>query len=661
MIELLSRRLVVLVAFLLAGSVTSGIAQSRIEYGVEAGPLLVRPVGTVSSINGVTPCSEVFDGEISAAPAGGLFATFVFDRRPALLRGLRLSAGYERPSLRFRSGRYRMEAFDSRGGTYPIVETEYAAEFRLGILRTALELELEPFRAFLTRVGTSIRLPLSASAEETESILSPAGATFLDRRQIREIPGTSGELTDAGIVIGATASIARRLPIGTELFMEPTIAADIGFTSLAPAWSIGSLRLGLAVGYARTVPLPIPIAEIIPVEPDRPQPESPSPFSGEIDLRLDVERVPIELRRQIVARYVPLLPVLFFEKGSPEISPRYSADAAERSEFDENRVSSSAERAHLDILDVVGSRLSRIPSANVTVTGTTSVDEEERPELARRRAEGIAAYLRKRWGIDRRRIAIRSRLDPAVASNSERAEGREENRRVELEFSDDAIYRPIQIRSVEPAADPDSLAWRVTARLSHPAARWELRIERSDALIGRIESSETDLSRIAWKLTQREREQMLVGGAIGYRLRAFDSSGRVVESGARELPLRLDTTVSVAGSADRPDNTAEFLLVTFDFDRAELTARGREELKSILERIGPTSTIAITGYTDRTGESLRNRQLAEERAARIARQMPSDRPTSVRGAAPEEAPYSGTTPEGRFLSRTVRVVITDPK
>jgi outer membrane protein OmpA-like peptidoglycan-associated protein len=71
--------------------------------------------------------------------------------------------------------------------------------------------------------------------------------------------------------------------------------------------------------------------------------------------------------------------------------------------------------------------------------------------------------------------------------------------------------------------------------------------------------------------------------------------------------------------------------------------------------------VSIVGYTDPVGEVERNRSLALARAQKVAAAMPKDAKVELRGAAPDEAPYSSTSPEGRFLSRTVRVVIRNPK
>ncbi|MEP7218330.1 MAG: OmpA family protein, partial [Bacteroidota bacterium] len=283
-------------------------------------------------------------------------------------------------------------------------------------------------------------------------------------------------------------------------------------------------------------------------------------------------------------------------------------------------------------------------------------------KLAENRAEKIAGYLENVWGIEKKRISVHSRLDPAVPSSSETPEGRQENRRVELDISQDGMYQPIQLRAVEPTTEPREIPFTISSAVSSGAIdRWRVEIIGRDSTFGVISGNGVPPSEISWPLTQNDRERVLNQRDVHYRLSVYDSAGRAVSTPAQSLPLLLDTAVNIASSPNRPDNTADFLLVTFDFDRAELTRRGREELRSIFGRIGPNSRVTIVGYTDPIGNTEHNRTLATDRARRVASMMPAGTTVESRGAGPEEAPYSSTSPEGRFLSRTVRVVVTNPK
>jgi outer membrane protein OmpA-like peptidoglycan-associated protein len=401
-----------------------------------------------------------------------------------------------------------------------------------------------------------------------------------------------------------------------------------------------------------------------PVVAATPEPESKPaefpPFTVDPRVEVAAKKLPIQFRRQIVTHYVPILPTFFFARNSWTLPERY-VRVGDTASFDELSVSSDAERAHYQSLNIFANRLRHDRTVRVVITGTTSRDEEERANLATLRAQEVADYLVKSWGIEKDRITIRSRIDPALPSNSETEMGREENRRVELAFSSDEIYRPVQLRSVEPITEPASIPFAISAASSLPIDRWKLEIMAGDAMLTSFGGRGAPSDTVAWNLIPAARERVLSSESVGYQLTVTDSHGRNVSSPVKQLPVQLDTTISVRTSADRPDNTAEFLLVTFDFDRADLTHRGRLELNAILDRIGPASKVSIVGYTDPVGELEHNKALALDRARQVASLMPKGTSVEYRGASPNEAPYDFLSPEARFLSRTVRVVVTDPR
>jgi outer membrane protein OmpA-like peptidoglycan-associated protein len=297
----------------------------------------------------------------------------------------------------------------------------------------------------------------------------------------------------------------------------------------------------------------------------------------------------------------------------------------------------------------------------VTLIGTSSSDEESRSQLTNDRIRKIADYLHTIWGISSDRIVAEPQRSSQVRSNEEYQEGREENRRAEIQFSKDELFAPLQQRVIEPVTDPESIAFGTRLVTSKPVDHWELRI-------GGIQDNEPALTAqgavpdtLIWALTIDDREAILSRTTTSYQLTLYDDEGRTITTAPKTLPVRRDTSISVTTSNTTPLNAAEFLLITFDFDRAELTSRGRSDLKAIRERIGPASEVQITGYTDRLGDEAHNRALAEARARQVASLLPPGTRVEARGSGPEEAPYSNASPAGRFLNRTVRVVIRNPK
>jgi outer membrane protein OmpA-like peptidoglycan-associated protein len=401
---------------------------------------------------------------------------------------------------------------------------------------------------------------------------------------------------------------------------------------------------------------------VVRSQPAASEPPPHPPFTGQVDITAITPNGPIEFRREIIARYVPLLPSVFFEKNSSALSREYDQITTEKTrEFAEQQVAPDAEAAHRSILNIVGKRLQDNPGVRITLIGTTSSDEEGRPQLTNDRISTIADYLHNTWGITTDRLLAETQRPSQVRSNEDYQEGREENRRVEIQFSKDELFAPLQQRVIQPVTDPESIQFGTRAATSQPVDHWEL-------IIGNARNSEPVMRgngtvpvTLAWNLTTEDREEILSRSTTSYQLTLYDGEGRTISTEPKTLPVRRDTSVSVTTSKTTPLNAAEFLLITFDFDRAELTPRGRSDLKAIRERIGPASEVQITGYTDRLGDEAHNRALAEARARQIAALLLQGTKVEARGAGPDEAPYSNDSPAGRFLNRTVRVVIRNPK
>jgi outer membrane protein OmpA-like peptidoglycan-associated protein len=666
-----------LIALIIVSTCYSLSAQgnsSAIEIGLLPTAIATKPIGSLTTINGSMPCADEFQSQLGINPGVSLWGSYVFSGDSLThgfrIRAIRMRAGYADLSSQFEATpQQQFSAYDDINNKFVGVETRHTADFKLTYLQTSAAVETAVGTAFLTRFGASISIPLSGTSSEDEEIVTPTNATFLDRRQSQNIPEGSGPISDLGMRIGICMELAYRLPLGKNVFFEPTLGVDYGLTKVQPDWSPLLLNAGIAFGILfpsqpTVPPPPQPIAHdtVIRAQPVTPETAPHPPFSGRVEVSAIAPNGPIEFRREIVARYVPLLPSVFFEKNSSALSDQYVQIPINKTrEFTEQQVAPDAEAAHRSILNIVGRRLQDNPGVKVTLIGTASSDEEARPQLTNDRIRKIADYLHNNWGISSDRINVETQRPSQVRSNEDYQEGREENRRVEIQFSKDELYAPLQQRVIEPVTDPKRIQFGTRAVTSEPVNHWELRIgntrKSEPALTGNGPVPET----LAWNLTTEDREEILSGSTTSYELALFDEEGRTISTEPKTLPVRRDTSVSVTTSNTTPLNAAEFLLITFDFDRAELTARGRSDLKAIRERIGPASEVQITGYTDRLGDEAHNRALAEARARQIAALLPQGATVEARGAGPEEAPYSNDSPAGRFLNRTVRVVIRNPK
>lgn len=174
------------------------------------------------------------------------------------------------------------------------------------------------------------------------------------------------------------------------------------------------------------------------------------------------ERSSSKLGKSIVfGRYAswtqsPLLPVLFFERGSATFPSRYRflGSRAEADHYVDTQQVIFAElrprywsptgkdAKYYQLLDVVGYRMRRSPSTRLKVRGEYSSEEGESEGVARLRAEAVRDHLTTVWGIARERVE----LEPVRLGCSEQANrwGQEEARRVVLTGSDTSLLAPVQ-------------------------------------------------------------------------------------------------------------------------------------------------------------------------------------------------------------------------
>ena len=118
--------------------------------------------------------------------------------------------------------------------------------------------------------------------------------------------------------------------------------------------------------------------------------------------------------------------------------------------------------------------------------------------------------------------------------------------------------------------------------------------------------------------------------------------------------MGLDLSDYRTSIASKLDNFEAVLM--FDYDKSYLTESNRDLLRQLTEILPEGSSIIIYGSADAMGSTVRNIQLEKERADNT-----EDYIRSVSGekfkieATTEEGKFSEETPQGRFLSRSIRI------
>lgn len=521
-----------------------------------------------------------------------------------------------------------------------------------------------------------------------EEIVDPPGAEFTDTGgNVRVAPGAT-EVEFKSLIFGVDIGIGERIPIGTRLALHPELRASFGFGSIAQNvdWSESGYQLLLGVSYdfarRREPPVPPVIAggeqgstpaETLKVERPKSILRATIVAKGEDEKGNLYDNPVIEIEEAPWVESVPVVPFIFFDSASATVAGRY-VQLREPEQADRFRVDSLIGITPLDIhwqlLNVVGERMRSNPAKRLMITGSVSSDEatgDDAAELGRARARAVAGYLSEIWRIDPERISVRFDPSPLTASPEETLEGREENRRAEIRFSDEDIAKPVVIHRLATIASPPAVRFFPRIVAQAPVDDWYVTVVQGDKELLRFEGSgeDTTTKEKQWSLGDLRVTRDLT--PIRYRLTVRDSLGQVAaDEGEFRVVERLIKRGPGGGTETRTE-VAEYSIVGFPYSSADLQPRHMAQLQDVASMINDGADVTITGFTDRVGDAERNRQLSLDRARAVQSALRAIRARqgetaavqmAVRGVGNELEVFNNDIPEGRLLSRMVRVTIS---
>jgi outer membrane protein OmpA-like peptidoglycan-associated protein len=273
----------------------------------------------------------------------------------------------------------------------------------------------------------------------------------------------------------------------------------------------------------------------------------------------------------------------------------------------------------------------------------------------------VKKYLRERWGIDDQRIRTGSVDVPAIVSNDEYREGREENRRVEIGSNTPSLLAPVvheRFLEYSPLQREQDFSVQVLRR--ERAVRWTIDVMRGDRVIATKQGAAPFPDRVPVAVDSSVMialgREIQPSDSLQGRVRVTQDDGSVVEAWCR-FPIR------------KSQNTYELSrlsLIVFDFDRADITPVNKDMMQRFVrEAVRPQSRISIVGSTDRLGEADHNKTLSQNRAdavkAFIVQTRPGANIDGCVGVGASRLPYDNDVPEGRYYCRTVAITVQTPR
>ena len=375
------------------------------------------------------------------------------------------------------------------------------------------------------------------------------------------------------------------------------------------------------------------------------------------------------MQEEIVRETFPLLNYIFFAQGSAIIPERYRLITGEAiAKFDESTIEGGALDFYYSMLNVIGSRLLKIPDAKITITGCINNFKEEKnnSKLALERANAVKSYLNMVWGIAEDRMTVVAAKLPAIASSSKDSLGREENRRVEIVSDNWQVMKPVTFIRRIATVHPEKVTFTTMQEIPEGLESYAITFEQNGKVFDARSGSVLEKA-ISWNWKNKKNELPSVQGALRYNLSVTDKAGDAFTSTTESISVREEKIESRKNvSLDQGITKEKISLILFEFDKFDMGPRNAQIMDEfVYPRItADIRAVTISGFTDIIGLDTYNQTLSDKRAKAVydvfmLKQSATVDSSKVRsiGYGETNANFDNKLPEGRFYNRTVNLLL----
>lgn len=558
--------------------------------------------------------------------------------------------------------------------------------------------------------GIRASLMMPTTVTQQERLLTDANISFDSTKLVKERNVGSFTLPGAqSLQLALSGGIGYDIDITEQVRITPEITYSFGLTGLVAAsetnsqtpWTVQQIRGGVAVSLPLPKPPPPPP---VPVDTAKPAPVlavkafglPTSEQTTRDTTSTNEERTSVILRvQQTISRSVfPLLPYIFFDGvGATALSERYSTLTREETKaFRESKLSSAyeltpKEHSYYNVLNVVGERLRRLSKAVLSIHGCTDgfTAERDKADVAKARAQVVMRYLREVWQIPAAQLKLvdntTAPTTPSIPLSD--VDKQAENRRVELRSDTPEILANITLIDTVRRVSPPSVRFRMTSQNLDSVRSWNLVVRQSGTIVKELRGTGALAAVQDWRMDERELAALHLDEAVQhgqtalsftlnpleYTLSCVDANGNTHRSTTGIIPLETrtedkDSKRTRTSSYFAGKLVERFNLILFDFAKSTITSEQEPMMNLMRTRITERSTVRVDGFTDRTGEAEFNRKLSLQRALGVAQALGftvEQQKTNVMGYGSSLELYNNDLPEGRFYSRTVRVIVETPQ
>ncbi len=553
-------------------------------------------------------------------------------------------------------------AYDNRGGSFNHVMAPCNCEADLTTNLSYLTIEpairIAPFAsAFYVFAGPTLSINLTKDFIYQQDKQTDTRADLSDIRKFVfsaqagfgfDIP-VSAKNAPVQMTVSPFASFQ------TDLLQEPRTSGD---------WSMYSVRAGLAIKFGIGKAVVIPAKPIASPKPETIAVITPRPgfivAPKEVQFSITAPKLllPVVLRHELL----PLLNAVFFDANSSSIPGRYitlppsnalafTEDQLQQGEIAGSDRSKRQMNAYHHILNVLGSRMNRYPTATVSLQGNTN-DALVNYAMA----ENIQSYLVTTFGIEASRISI-SKEKVSTRGKTFNRERLAEERRIDINSTSPELLT--QVGELEIPGKRNTIA-QETVRFTNRNAgdvlkTWSLQVVAEDG------------SRQAYGPYQQD-EVLIPAATLLNNKTVGNYTVTMTGETKTGMVITKEAALSLA-SAENTKQTVPPFSILFGFDRSDIPMAYQDFLaKTIAPLIDAHATVTIFGYADATGADKYNLALSKSRVANVERlltELLQGKAVSFKtygfGKDKGISPFNNTLPEERFYNRTIMVGIDNGK
>ncbi|HZV13297.1 MAG TPA: OmpA family protein, partial [Candidatus Kapabacteria bacterium] len=191
--------------------------------------------------------------------------------------------------------------------------------------------------------------------------------------------------------------------------------------------------------------------------------------------------------------------------------------------------------------------------------------------------------------------------------------------------------------------------------------QWDITVRQEGKILKDITGTGSIPDHFDWEPSDRDNSSPS-SDRLFYKISVTDDAGITYTS--PEKFLSVDQYTETQPTGFRAYKISRFSLILFDFGKATLDPRNVDIVNQILKRVEPNSTVLVNGYADSLGGEQYNLELSQKRAQAtadlITKLCPFPIHPTVVARGSSNLYDADDTPEGRYLSRTVEVLVRTP-